>query len=311
VRVLVTDPVHEDGIRMLVNEGFHVDLKYGIGHEALKSIIGSYDVLIVRSRTKVTREVIYNASKLKVIGRAGVGLDNIDLKAAKERGIKVLSTPEAPSVAVAELVFGLILALARRITICDRGLKEGKWLKHEAMGFELKGKTLGIIGLGRIGREVAVRARAFGMNVIYYDIYRPPPEVEEKLGVKFMEFRELLSKSDIITIHVPLTPETRHMIGEREFSIMKSSAILVNTSRGAVVDTKALLNALKNGRIAGACLDVYEHEPPRESWEIELIKLPNVVATPHIGAMTIEAQRTASTLLAEKIINYFREMHHN
>ncbi|RLE49704.1 MAG: 3-phosphoglycerate dehydrogenase [Candidatus Methanomethylicota archaeon] len=306
MHVMVTDPIHEDGIKLLENEGFKVDLEYGISHYELKSKISNYEVLIVRSRTKVTRDIIYAANKLKVIGRAGVGLDNIDLKAAEERGIKVLSSPEAPSTAVAELVFGLILSLIRKIALCDKALKEGKWIKHEALGFELKGKTLGIIGLGRIGREVAIRARAFGMKVIYYDIIRPPPEVERDLNVEFVELNDLLRSSDIITIHVPLTPQTKHMISDEEFSLMKNDAILVNTSRGAVVDTKALLRALRMGKIGGACLDVFEHEPPSEDWEIELIRLPNVIATPHIGAMTIEAQRAASTILARKIISYLK-----
>ncbi|RLE51975.1 MAG: 3-phosphoglycerate dehydrogenase [Candidatus Methanomethylicota archaeon] len=306
MRVLITDPIHEDGIELLKSNGFQVDLAYDITHEELKSKVKDYEVLIVRSRTKVTREIIDAAEKLKVIGRAGVGLDNIDLKAAEERGIKVFSSPEAPSTAVAELVFGLLLALYRKIVFCDKSMKEGKWVKRQALGFELKGKTLGIIGLGRIGREVASRAKAFGMRIIYYDVYRPSPEVERALEAEFKSFREVLSEADIITIHVPLTPKTRHMIGREELALMKPNAVIVNTSRGAVIDTKALLEALKGGKLLGACLDVFEHEPPSEPWELELVKLPNVVATPHIGAMTVEAQRAAAVILANKTIDYFK-----
>jgi len=306
LKILVTDPVHEDGLKMLKNEGFHVDLAYGISGDELKEKIRDYDAVIVRSRTKVTREIIEAAEKLKAICRAGVGLDNIDLKAAEDHGIKVLSSPEAPTIAVAELVFGLLLCFSRKISYCDRMMKEGKWVKREALGFELKGKTLGIIGLGRIGREVAVRARAFGMRVIYFDVYRPSSEVEKNLGVEYRDFSDLLREADIITVHVPLTPKTHHLIGEKEFSLMKDGVILVNTSRGPVVDTKALLAALKSGKVSGACLDVFEHEPPREDWELELVKLPNVIATPHIGAMTVEAQRNASVILANKIISMFK-----
>lgn len=306
LKILVTDPIHEEGLKMLCDAGFQVDLAYGISVDELVEKIKDYDVVIVRSRTKVTREVIEAGEKLKVIGRAGVGLDNIDLKAAEKHGVKVLSSPEAPTIAVAELVFGLLLSLSRKISYCDRMMKEGKWVKREALGFELKSKILGIIGLGRIGREVAVRARAFDMKVVYYDVYRPSSEIEESLGVEFREFSDLLRESDIITIHVPLLPQTYHLIGEKEFALMKDGVILVNTSRGAVVDTKALLEALKSGKVAGACLDVFEHEPPAEDWELELIKLPNVIATPHIGAMTIEAQRKASVILANKIISLFK-----
>lgn len=306
MKILVTDPVHKEGLRLLEDEGFEVELAYGISGEELKEKIKDYDIIIVRSRTKVTREIIEAADNLKAICRAGVGLDNIDLKAAEERGIKILSSPEAPTVAVAELVFGLLLSLARKISYCDRMMKEGRWVKKEALGFELGGKTLGIIGLGRIGKEVAVRAKAFGMRILYYDLHRPPREVEERLGVEYREFSDLLREADIITLHVPLTPKTHHLIGEKEMSLMKDGAIIVNTARGPVIDTKALLNALKSGKISGACLDVYEHEPPHEDWELELIRLPNVIATPHIGAMTVEAQRSASVILAKKIISTFK-----
>lgn len=302
----MTDPVHEEGLKVLKIEGFHVDLAYGISGDELREKVKDYEVLIVRGRTKVTGEIIEAAGNLKVIGRAGVGLDNIDLKAADEHGIKVLSSPEAPTVSVAELVFGSLICLSRKISYCDRMMKGGKWVKREALGFELKGKTLGIIGLGRIGREVAVRAKAFGMKVSYYDVYRPSSEVEKALDVEYKDFMDLLGEADIITIHVPLNPKTYHLIGEKEFSLMKNGVILVNTSRGAVIDTKALLAALKNGKVLGACLDVFEHEPPREEWELELVKLPNVIATPHIGAMTVEAQRNASIILADKIISMLK-----
>ncbi|HDO20801.1 MAG: hydroxyacid dehydrogenase [archaeon GB-1845-036] len=306
MKILITDPVHEDGIERLKSAGFQVDLAYDITYDELVKRVKDYHGLVVRSRTKVDRAVIASAPNLLFIGRAGVGLDNIDLEAAKERNIIVLNSPEAPTISVAELVFGLLLSLARKIAFCDRLMKAGEWPKKRALGFELKGKTLGIIGLGRIGREVAKRAEAFEMKVLYYDVQRLPEEMEKSLKVQFVELTELLKSSDIVTVHVPLIPQTYHMIDDAKLSLMRKGSILINTSRGGVIDTKALLKHLKNGHLGGACLDVFEHEPPKEPWELELISLDNVVVTSHIGAMTVEAQRAASTILAEKIISTFK-----
>jgi len=303
VKVLVCDRVDEEGIKILKENGFEVDVKLNLTREQLKEEVKNYDALIVRSRTKVTREVLEAAGNLKLIVRAGVGLDNIDLEVARERNIAVTNTPEAISSSVAELTVGLMLAVARGIAEADRTVKGGGWSKEKFVGLGLKGKTLGIIGLGRIGCEVARVGKALGMKVIFYDV-APRDEVAKEIGCEPAgSLEELLASSDIISIHVPLTAETRHLIGERELSKVKPGAILINTARGAIVDEKALYWALKSGRLGGAGLDVYEEEPPKN---IDLVRLPNVVCTPHIGAQTREAQREASLIAARKIVEFFR-----
>ncbi len=302
MRILITDPIDPEGIKLLRSKGLDVDEKYAIPQEELRSIITNYDAIIIRSRTKITREIIDAAKLLKVIGRAGVGLDNIDVSYAISKGIKVVSTPEATSTSVAELVFAYILCHYRKLVKANSSMKDRKWLKHELTGNELRGKTLGIIGLGRIGIEVARRAKAFEVKLLVYDIRDVSKECGE-INALQVPLETLLEESDIITIHVPLTKETYHMIGERELSKMKRTAIIINTSRGEVVDEKALLKALNEGWIAGAGLDVFKHEPPIEEWEIELISHPNVIATPHIGASTKEAQRRAGYLIVNAVLN--------
>jgi D-3-phosphoglycerate dehydrogenase len=304
-RVIIADPVHTDGIEMLKDEGFIVDERFGESPLILKELLKDYDILIVRSATKVTRDLLAESS-LTIIGRAGVGLDNVDLEAAKEYNITVFNTPNAPSVSVAELVIGLIIALFRHIPLADKGLKEGKWLKKKLMGLELKGKTLGIVGFGNIGEEVAKRAKAFEMHISTYDILESALENARHMGVKALgpskdALDTLLATSDVITLHVPLLPATYHMIGEQEFSHMNDDVYLINTSRGGVIDEKALLKALKSGKVAGAALDVFETEPPSDS---ELINEPNVISTPHIGSTTKETQKNASITLAQKIIDF-------
>jgi D-3-phosphoglycerate dehydrogenase len=302
MRILITEPIDPEGVKLLKSQGLDVDEKYAISYEELRSVIVNYDAIIVRSGTKITREIIDAARLLKVIGRAGVGLDNIDVDYAISRGIKVVSTPEATSTSVAELVFAYILCHYRKLIKADFSMKNKKWLKHELTGNELKGKVLGIIGLGRIGMEVARRAKAFEMRLLVYDIRDVSKECSE-VGALQVPLRTLLEESDIISIHVPLTRETYHMISEKELSIMKRTAIIINTSRGEVIDGKALLKALNEGQIAGAGLDVFKNEPPTEEWEIELISHPNVIATPHIGATTKEAQRRAGYLIANAVLN--------
>jgi D-3-phosphoglycerate dehydrogenase len=299
-KILVCDPVHEEGIEKLKQAGFEVDVNPTITPEQLTKIVSNYDALIVRSRTKVTKEIIEAGRRLRVIGRAGAGLDNIDLETAKQRGITVLSTPEALTEAVAELTIGLIISLARSIPLADRTLKEGKWIKKKLMGWQLEDKTLGTIGLGKIGERVAKIAKALGMKILITEIIPLSPELLKELETEVVPLKELLQRSDVVTVHVPLTSQTYHMIGAKEFQLMKNGAFLVNTSRGAIVDEKPLLTALKSGKIGGAALDVYEVEPPRD---LELIKLPNVVCTAHIGAQTKEAQNAAASMIAEKIIN--------
>lgn len=296
MKILVADSIHEDGIRELSKLG-EVEVRTGMSREELIERVRDVDVLVVRSATKVTRDVIEAGKKLKIIARAGVGLDNIDVGAAQERGIAVVNAPEATSVAVAELTLGLMLAFVRHIPAADVSMKSGRWEKRAFMGRELRGKTLGIIGTGRIGKEVARRARAFGMNLLLYDVVRDE-EFAKEVGGKYVELEELLRSSDFVSIHVPLTESTRCLIGQREISMMKPGAILVNTSRGAIVDERALAEALKAGRIGGACLDVFEQEPPVGS---PILECPNTVLTPHIGASTEEAQREAAIIIAEKI----------
>lgn len=308
-KVLVTDLIHPDGIKMLRDAGFEVVEEPNISYEELKEKIKEFNVLIVRGRTKVTREIIEAAKKLSIIARAGVGLDNIDLKAAQDKNITIVNAPEAPTHSVAELVIGLMITALRGILRGDAALKEGKWIKKELLGQELNGKILGIIGFGRIGQEIAKLALTFNMKVLAYDVIEELAKKAEELGVEFVgttkeALNKLLKESDIITLHVPLLPATRHMIGKEELSMMKKNAVLINTSRGGIIDEEALYEALKQRKPAAAALDVFENEPPKGT-SLKLAQLPNVVATPHIGASTQEAQRRAATIIAQKIINHF------
>nr|MDO8135229.1 hydroxyacid dehydrogenase [Candidatus Njordarchaeum guaymaensis] len=308
VSILITDPISKAATARLKDEGFEVTVNE-LDPAGLLNTVKDFDVLIVRSRTKVTAEVIQAGTKLKVIARAGVGLDNIDVNAAKNRNITVINAAEAPSVSVAELVFGLMLSLARSISTADAAMKEGKWLKHTLTGFELRGRRLGIVGFGRIGREVAKRALSFEMKVSTYDVASSSYAGAKEMGAETVAtsrkgFEELLKTSDIITIHVPLLPETRNMFGEREFALMKKSAIIINASRGGIVDESALLKALKEGKLGGAGLDVFETEPPKN---LDLMKFQNVVSTPHIGAQTTEAQDLAGDIISTKIIDIFKK----
>ncbi|MFB0543502.1 MAG: hydroxyacid dehydrogenase [Candidatus Bathyarchaeia archaeon] len=306
IRVLVCDPIHEDGTRKLREAGLVVDERPTITEEDLMEVVGEYEAIVVRSRTKLTAEVLSAAERLKAVARAGVGLDNIDVKEAEARGIKVISSPEAPSVAVAELVMGFLLSLVRSIPLADRAMKGGEWIKKELMGRELREKTLGVIGFGRIGYQVAKRANAFEIEILVHDIaIEKLMRYVEEVGAEAVPLQELLRRSDFVTLHVPLLPQTRHMIGEKELLVMKDGAYLINTSRGGIVDEEALKKALSSGKLAGAALDVYETEPLRDT---SLTGLDNVVCTPHIGAQTEEAQRANATIVAEKLIEVFRGM---
>lgn len=282
MRVLVADPLDESAIKELREAGFEVEDLSGLPKDKLLDKVADFDIMTVRSATKVRKELIDRMQKMKLIIRGGVGIDNIDVEYAKTKGIKVMNTPMASSASVAELVLAHMFALARFIVRGTRGISEGLWEKKTLEGTELSGKRLGIIGVGRIGIELARRASALGMEVIGYD-----PYVKSAEFVRFVEFDELLRSSDYISVHTPLTDETRHMIGAEEFAKMKAGVILINCARGGIVDETALLSALKSGKVGGAGLDVFEHEPPPMS---ELLKLPNVTCTPHIGAATREAQ---------------------
>ncbi len=299
MKVGICDPIAEEGVEILKNKGLEVVDLTAIPKEELINHVDDMDALIVRSATKVRREMIDRAKNLKVIGRAGVGLDNIDVEYAKSKGIKVINTPGATSISVAELTIGLILAVMRKIAYGDRETRVGNWPKKKCKGIEMYGKTLGIIGIGRIGREVAKRAKAFGMKVIYYDIFKLDEEKEKELGVEYRELDALISEADVISLHVPLTPETRHMINKDRIEKMKEGAIIINAARGGIVDEDALYDALKSGKLYGAALDVYENEPLKES---KLFELDNIVFTPHIGAQTKEGQKRAGIEIAEKIV---------
>ncbi len=302
-RVLVCDPIAREAIDLLRKNNFKVDFVESPAPEELCRIIAAYDVIIVRSATKVTKEVIDRGEKLKIIARAGAGLDNIDVEHANKRKIKVINAPEALAVAVAEHTIALMLMLLRKEYHACRSLKEEKlWLKKKFLGEEAFGKTIGIIGLGRIGSEVAKRCKALGMRVLGYRRHKLEEKARELGIVAAPSLDFLLSESDIISIHVPLNKETFHMIGERELNLMRPNVYLINTSRGAVIDGKSLLRALENNRIAGVALDVFENEPPREPWEWKLITHPRVIVTPHIGAMTKESQRKTGLIIAQKII---------
>jgi len=296
VKILITDPIHGDGIKVLKEIG-EVDVKTGLTPKQLLEKIKDYDVLVVRSATKVTKEIINSAKKLEIIARAGVGLDNIDVQAASARGIKLINAPEAPTIAVAELVIGLMLSWTRRLPGADASMKQGRWDKAKLVGSELHDKTLGIVGTGKIGRAVGYRAKSFLMDLLAF-VVTQNTEFAERVGARYVNLDELLRGSDFVTLHVPLVPQTHHMISRRELELMKPTAVLINTSRGEVVDEAALAEALQKGKISGACLDVYEREPPKNSL---LLKLPNVILTPHIGASTVEAQRGAAVIIAEKI----------
>ncbi len=298
MKVGICDPIASEGVEILKKEGFEVIDLTGIPKEELVNHVADLDALIVRSATKVRKEMIDAAKNLKAIGRAGVGLDNIDVEYAKSKGIKVINTPGATSISVAELTIGLLLGVMRKITYADREMRKGAWPKKKCKGIEMYGKTLGIIGIGRIGREVAKRARAFGMRVIYYDVYRPDEATERDLGIEFRELDSLISEADVITLHVPLVPATKHMINRERIEKMKDGAIIINAARGGIVDEDALYEALKSGKLYGAALDVYENEPLKES---KLFELDNVVLTPHIGAQAKEGQIRAGIEVARKI----------
>jgi D-3-phosphoglycerate dehydrogenase len=300
-KVLIADQINEKGIEELKDIAEVVN-DFKISKEELLEVIKDFDAIIVRSRTKVTREVIEASTKLKIIARAGVGVDNVDVQAATERGVMVINAPESTSITVAEHTMGLILALSRKIAIADSSVKEGKWEKSRFMGIELNGKTLGVIGMGRIGSQVVTRSKAFGMETIVYDPYITEKTALE-LGVTVVDLETLIKTSDVMTIHVPLTNETKHLIAKEQLDMMKENAFIVNCARGGIINEDDLYDALSANRIRGAGLDVFENEPPKDS---PLLGLDNVVLTPHIAASTSEAQRDAAIIVANEIKKVFK-----
>ncbi len=302
-KVLVCDSINQAGIDSMKRAGLAVDYKPEIKPAELASSVRDYDVIIVRSRTKVTKEVVDAAANAKIIARVGVGLENVDVKAAEAKNIMVINAPEAASIAVAELAIGLMISLARSIPRADSEIKRGNWIKKELMGMQLSGKYLGIVGVGSIGRNIGRMAKALRMSLIGYDPYPINPEFIKETGMIITDLNTLLESADFVTCHVPSIPETKHMFNAERLAKMKPTAYLVNTSRGEIIDENALYEALKNGKIAGAALDVFEVEPPTNK---QLLGLPNLVCTPHIGAQTKEAQELASVVIAEKVIQILR-----
>jgi D-3-phosphoglycerate dehydrogenase / 2-oxoglutarate reductase len=297
LKVLVTERLAERGIELL-REEFEVDILLGLGHEELLERIGDYDGLIVRSTTKVTAEVIERAESLKAIGRAGIGVDNIDVEAATKRGVLVANAPESNTVAAAEHTLALMLAAARRIPAADSSLRGGEWNRSAFKGVEVAEKTLGLVGLGHVGTIVARGGVGMGMRVIAYDPYVSEERMRSINVERAERLDEIFEASDFISLHVPRTPQTAGMVDAGALEKMKPSAYLVNVSRGGIVDEIALYNALKEGAIAGAALDVFEEEPTTDS---PLFTLPNVVVTPHLGASTAEAQDRAGVTAAEQV----------
>jgi D-3-phosphoglycerate dehydrogenase len=301
IKVLIADDMSKKAVEVLSGAGFTVDVKTGMKPEELAAVVGGYHGLGVRSASKVTAAVLANPGKLKIIGRAGVGVDNIDVKAATEKGILVINTPQGNAAAAAELAIGLMFALARKIPQAAESMRQGIWEKKKFMGVEIAGKTLGVIGLGNIGRNAAERGVGLKMNVIGYDPY-PPKQLPA--GVKLVSLDEVLAKSDFVTLHVPLTPETKNLFGAETLGKMKKGSYLVNCARGGIADENAVLAALQSGQLAGAALDVFGKEPPEPS---PLFQHENLIASPHLGASTREAQEKVAVELAEVFVGFLKD----
>lgn len=300
--IMVTEPIHPAGIRMLEERGCEVvSLPPGSDEVSLKEVAPDSDAIITRGGIKVTREIMASSPRLKAVGVHGIGCDHVDLEAARELNKVVLNTPTALTETVAEMAVALILALTRRIVSADKAVRAGEWSRKygDLRGTEIKGKTVGIIGLGRIGSAVARRLKPFGVDLVYHDIRRDP-ELEAELGMKKVELDGLLRVSDIITLHLPHTPGTHHLVSRREIGLMKDGVYIVNTARGKVVDQEALVKALREGKVAGAALDVFEEEPldPGDA----LASMDNVILTPHLGASSLEAMRRMAVQVAEGVL---------
>jgi len=296
-KILITDGLGEIGKSILQAEA-HVDDRNGISSDELLQVAPGYDAFIIRGRTKLTAAILKAAANLKVIGRVGVGLDNVDLDSAQEQGITVLNTPAASSNSVAELTIAMMFALARKIPAANRSMKAGEWNKVQLAGVELFGKTLGIIGVGNIGALVAEKATNLGMNVLACDV-KCLDEVIRSFGASPSGTEKICAKSDFISVHIPMTEENRGLINQSTIQRMKTGVYLINTARGGIIDESALLEGLNSGKIAGAALDVFLIEPPGHS---DLVSHPNVIATPHIGAQTVEAQSRTSERIAKEVL---------
>ena len=301
--VLICDQVNPTLNEILEKNGLQITYEPEITPDQIAEKIGAYEVVVVRSRTKITKDLIQRADKCKIIARVGVGLDNIDQDAAKEKNIRVINAVEGAMNAVAELVVGLMLSLAREIPRADREVRNGNWIKKELMGTELRGKYLGIVGLGNIGKRLGRLAKSFNMNIIGFDVMPIDEEFSKEVGLMKADLGTLLASADYVSLHVPLLDSTKHMINAENIVTMKNTARIINTSRGGVIDEDALYDALKNGNLGGAALDVFEIEPATSN---NLRELPNFISTPHMGAQTKEAQALAANVIAEKIIQILR-----
>ena len=301
--VLICDQVNPVLNEILEKNGLQITYEPEITPEQILEKIENFEVVIVRSRTKITKDMIEKATKCQIIARVGVGLDNIDQTAAKEKNIRVINAVEGAMNAVAELVIGLMLSLAREIPRADREVRNGNWIKKELMGSELRGKYLGIVGLGNIGKRLGRLARALNMNIIGYDVVPIDEEFSNEVGLMKADLGTLLASSDYVSLHVPLLDSTKHLINAEKMSTMKNTSRIINTSRGGVIDEEALYEFLKDGKLGGAALDVFEVEPATSN---NLATLPNFISTPHMGAQTKEAQSLAANVIAEKIIQILR-----
>ena len=301
--VLICDQVNPVLNEILEKNGLQITYEPEITPEQILEKIENFEVIIVRSRTKITQDMIEKANKCQIIARVGVGLDNIDQAAAKEKNIRVINAVEGAMNAVAELVIGLMLSLAREIPRADREVRNGNWIKKELMGTELRGKYLGIVGLGNIGKRLGRLARALNMNIIGYDVVPIDEEFSSEVGLMKADLGTLLASSDYVSLHVPLLDSTKHLINAEKMSTMKNTSRIINTSRGGVIDEEALYEFLKDGKLGGAALDVFEVEPATSN---KLASLPNFISTPHMGAQTKEAQSLAANVIAEKIIQILR-----
>jgi D-3-phosphoglycerate dehydrogenase len=301
--VLICDEVDPVLNKILQDNGLKVSYEPTITPEQILEKIPTFNIVIVRSRTTITKEIIDKAENCKIIARVGVGLDNVDQEAAKAKNIRVINAVEGAMNAVAELVLGLMLSLARQTAIGDRAIRDGKWLKKELKGTELRGKYLGIIGMGNIGKRLGRLAKALNMNIIGYDVIPIDEEFSKEVGLMKSDLDTLLQSSDYVSMHVPLLDSTYHLIDSQKLSTMKKTAKIINTSRGGVIDEDALYEAIKSGNLGGAALDVFENEPATDN---KLAELDNVILTPHIGAQTKEAQSLAANVIGEKIIQILR-----
>ncbi|MCD1294367.1 phosphoglycerate dehydrogenase [Methanocella sp. CWC-04] len=303
MKVLVTDPISEEGIKILKAEpDVQVDVETKLTKEQLIEKIKDYDALIIRSETQVTKDVIEAGKNLKIIGRAGVGIDNVDVPAATDKGIIVANAPEGNMIAACEHTIAMMFSMSRNIPQANISLKSGKWERSKFMGVEVLGKTLGVVGMGRIGGEVTKRVRGMGMEVLAYDPFTTP-ERAQAIGAKLTTLDEIYEKADFITVHTPLIPSTKHMISTPQFEKMKDGVRIINCARGGIIDEAALLEAIKSGKVAGAALDVFEKEPPVGN---PLLELNQVIVTPHLGASTQEAQVNVAITIAEQVLNAFK-----